>query len=161
MSKKYLLLYLAALLVVSGCVDKPQTQEDNVGWNQTKYEEYSAFYNQLLFDYNNKSVSDEKLMFRLDMKLQEVQRDTEFENTWYLIFHNYYKGINTFSTAKAYQVIAVEKARIERELGNTMAFPRSSAEEKEYWNQSKTYFNKSLEYRQRIEEMKPEGGKNG
>jgi len=44
MSKKYPLLCLIVLLFISGCTDKPQTQAEKAGWNQAKYDEYSAYY---------------------------------------------------------------------------------------------------------------------
>lgn len=149
MSRKYLFLCLIALLIISGCVDKPQTQAEKVGWNQTKHEEYSEFYDRLLDD--NLFRSNEYRMqdiFEIDFKLQEMQQDTEFEKMWYLVFYNYRNGLATQMDAQEYYTAAwnYKESWGDREKYGERA--------RVLGEQAKKYFNKSKEYRQKIEEMK-------
>ena len=108
------------------------------GWDQAKYEEYSTFYDNTTFGYYSRTISAEQTMFKIDMKLQEMPQNTEFEKTWYLVFYNYYKGIDTKTKAPVYQ-----------------SYEFLKPEDREYRRQSAIYFEKSREYLQKIEEMKP------
>ncbi len=157
--KKYLFLCLIALFVVSGCVDKPQTQEDKVGWNQTRYEEYSTFY-QLI---NASGGDPTNVAFKIEDKLSEIPKDkNEFEKTWYLAFLNYKHGIEAGNALKnslenchkdywgrsANDAYAYRPGEIE--CGN-----RNQAKRDAQYPAIKDYFNKAKEYRQKIEEWKP------
>ncbi len=138
--KNYLFLCFIALFVISGCIDKTQTQAEKVGWDQAKYEEYSDFYKNL--------SKNEPTMFEIDVRMQEMQGGTDFDKTWYLVFYNYYKGIETELIAMQYHKASFVGAK---ERGYLNIDPR----ENEYWNQSKAYFDKSKEYRLIIEEWNP------
>lgn len=71
-----------------------------MGWNQTEYEEYSDFYVYLVNNtggcpsYKGCENDFKNVSFKLDQKLNEIPRwKNEFEDTWYLLFYNYQKGI--------------------------------------------------------------------
>lgn len=139
--KKYMIFCLLFLLIISGCIDKLQTQLGGTGWDQSKYEEYSEFY-----DTTRSIKSAEPAMFKLDMKLQEMSQDTEFDKTWYLVFYNYYKGLEASVQATEYRNNYMKR----RDLSDV---PPDTIRRTE--NQAKQYFVKSFEYRQTIEEMNP------
>lgn len=99
--KKYLILCLIVLLIISGCLYKSQTQieEENllkeVGWNHSNYEKYSKFYVYLVNNgcLNKVCIKSYNPNFELDEILDEIpQCKNEFEKTWYLVFSNYQKG---------------------------------------------------------------------
>lgn len=113
MIKKYLFLCLIALLIISGCLYKSQTQieEENllkeVGWNQSNYEKYSKFYVYLVNNgcLNKVCIKSYNTNFELDEILDEIpQWKNEFEKTWYLVFSNYQKAIkeNSATTRDMY-----------------------------------------------------------
>lgn len=139
--KKYVIICLLFLLIISGCIDKLQTQLGGTGWDQSKYEEYSEFYNT-----TTSIESAEPAMFKLDMKLQEMPQDTEFDKTWYLVFYNYYKGLEAWVQATEYRNNYLKRTDLSDVPPDILRRTQ---------NQAKQYFAKSSEYRQMIEEMNP------
>lgn len=102
-------MLVITLLIISGCLYKSQKQieEENllkeVGWNQTKYEEYSDFYVYLANNtdcrYKICRANPENLLFELEEKLDKIpQWENEFEKTWYLVFSNFQKGYKSQSS---------------------------------------------------------------
>lgn len=157
MSVKYLLLYLVALIVITGCIEKPQTQAEKMGWNQVEYDQYSAYYeglvNNTLYLVNNTSTLYGK---SLDEILIDIPKDNnEFEKTWYYVFYYRQKGNeikNNFISAKCRYVSESDNI-----IGiySTQDDVREciSANQRGHEMARGSYI-KALEYRTRIELMK-------
>ncbi|MCX9011089.1 MAG: hypothetical protein OIN66_08200 [Candidatus Methanoperedens sp.] len=152
--KRYLFLCLIVLLVVSGCVDKQQPQAEKVGWNQTRYEEYSAIYNSEGYTalYNNTDyiITPPTISFYNQSKAMDIRAlliemphdDSDFEKMWYSAFSYYLLSLDA-------NVLSITNL-VRRDM------PYQETAQSRYWKQkSSDYYNKSLEYRQKIEEMKP------
>lgn len=156
MPKKYLLLYLIALLILSGCIELPQTQAGKVGWDETRYEMYSKLYNSI-YEYKYDSspvytiagmeqrrIAIQAKLFKIDderkeLKLYEI---TEFEETWGLAFLSYKVGLVAVNISYDKQVPLKD---------GTL---KDTPEAKEWRDKAKFSFNQSAEYRQKIEDMK-------
>ncbi|MCZ7384813.1 MAG: hypothetical protein O8C63_08720 [Candidatus Methanoperedens sp.] len=150
--KKYLFLCIIALFVVSGCVDKIQTQiqAEKTGWDQAKYEEYSKYFDHVMDNQRVPSLA-QSLEFEVKDKLYGMRSDgSEFERTWFLAFSNLQSGLEL--KARAYSFTCYPMKVGEKPDGANIA---SCYNGNKALLESKPYFNKSLEYRQKIEEMKP------
>lgn len=156
LSKKYLLLYIVTLFVISGCIEFPQTQAEKIGWNQVKYEEYSAYYDvlqpypikpgyQYESDYNNVSKG-----LTLDEWLISIPKDkNEFEMTWYLAFYHIKMAKEMRFNLKCVESISndpVEKMMNQRNCEYRLAQEAGA-------KKNATYL-KAAEYRHKIENMK-------
>lgn len=162
MSKKYLFLCLIALIVISGCVDKIQTQiqAGKAGWNQAKYEEYSKYYDEVICihtGYNSQCrplpySNAQSLAFETKDMLFDMRSDeSEFERTWYMAFSNLQNGLELKARAEDFGCYGGKVMDPNPDKANI----DSCSKRNKLLLESKTYFNKSLEYRQKIEEMKP------
>lgn len=117
-------MLVITLLILSGCLYKSQKQIEKenllkeVGWNQTKYEEYSDFYVYLVHNtggcpsYKGCENDNKNVSFKLEQKLNEIPRwKNEFENTWYLLFYNYQKGNEHTGESDKYFKIAYDSCQ--------------------------------------------------
>lgn len=166
MPQKYLFFCLIALFLLfgSGClgeVIKVQTPMDKireeVGWDDMRYEMYSELYDSI-YEYDlspantitainqrrDKALAKTfKIQEMYVNKLNEITKRTEFEQTWSSAFQYYNLGLLAEVSSYNEQVMS--------RYGTLLDTPES----KEWRNKAQQYFNKSLEYRQRIEEWKP------
>lgn len=157
MSKKYLFLCIITLLVISGCVDKIQTQikAETMGWDQAKYEEYSVYYDALLFNYdavklNQSAIKNIQTKGYLTITkgktveewLIDIPKDkSEFEKTWYMVFFYFQKVESEYKR----RVCTLSDGE-----GGCLRY-RGGGDKKI----KDEYLQKAAEYRQKIEEMKP------
>lgn len=96
---------MIAFIVITGCIETPQTQAEKVGWDEAKYKEYSEFYIHLVT--NTSDTPDwwgqgkkryMGMIFEIEDKLMEIPKDkNEFERAWYLVFLNYKRGLEYLS----------------------------------------------------------------
>ena len=160
MRKKYVLLYLVALIVISGCIEFPQTQAEKIGWKQAKYEGYSAYYD-IRRPPPEKIVSPEEYNaisknLTIDEWLISIPKDeNEFENTWYLVFYYIKKGqdepIGTFCNLNPDELRMIDP-KYQQSYKERVC--RIILEQKRM-EQANVSYSKAAEYRQKIEEMKP------
>lgn len=145
--KKYLFLCMVALFIILGCVDKPQTQAEKVGWEQTKYENYSVFYTDFERGVVQSPYSVEDMMIGLHPD------KNEFESLWYQVFINMKRGLEARMKIRNSDCSPAE-------LGGTTedVFSRRTQYCHNLYQvnmrSSEAYFNASAEYRQKIEEMR-------
>lgn len=162
---------LIALLIISGCIEKPQTQAEKVGWDEAKYEEYSAYYDSMValheFSHirdssrlNSKNYSEiydymsrQNAIHRnysinakgktLDEWLIDIPKDkNEFEKAWYLVFYYIQKG-------------QLEKEKLKRCVLLDECLRSEIDANERIKKTADGYYQKAAEYRQMIEEMKP------
>ncbi len=155
MVKKYLFLCLIVLLVISGCVE---TQAEKMGWNQAKYEEYSAYYDILRpppGEAVNKSVYDMISKGKtIDEWLISIPKDkNELENTWYLVFYYIKKGqdepIGTSCPPVSNDpTMNPDVRRAQRDAECSYILQKSRMDK------ANVSYSKAAEYRQKIEDMK-------
>lgn len=156
MSKKYLPLYLVALIVISGCVE---TQAEKVGWNQAKYEEYSAYYDVLRLPPESTVNLSERIAISKNMTIDEwlisIPKDkNEFEMTWYLVFYNIEKAMNTPSD-NVKRCSSIENP-MDRSAGTTrmIRLECQNRETEVYKSKVNASYLKATEYRQKIEDIR-------
>lgn len=159
MTIKYLFSCLIALLVISGCIDRQLTQAEKVGWDETRYEMYSKLYDSIYeYDYDSSpayTIADMKQrrafaqakLFKIDEERTKIypenQYITEFEEMWGLAFLSYKIGLVGVNMSYDMQIPLRD---------GTL---KDTPEAKEYRGKTKSMFNYSLEYRQKIEEWNP------
>jgi len=151
--KKYLFLCIITLLVISGCVDKIQTQikAETMGWDQAKYEDYSKYYDKVRPPYTNAQT----LVFDIKDKLLDMHSDgSEFERTWYLAFSNLQNGLELRARADDFVCLPGDKGSIS-ENNLDVAAINACSKRKTLLQESGVYFQKAFEYRKKVEEMKP------
>ncbi len=153
MSQKIISLFLIliALFVVSGCVE---TQAEKVGWNQAKYEEYSAYYDILrppIGKTVNKSDYDTiSKGMTIDEWMISIPKDkNEFENTWYLVFYHIKKAQDMRPVVKD-----CSKAVYTDRTPNLWEMSCQQDYQALYKKQVDDIYSKAAEYRQKIEDMK-------
>ncbi len=153
MSQKYLFLCLISLLFISGCIDKPQTQAEKVGWDEAKYEEYSAYYEALLFSHDQSKVNRSAIHNiitnystitkgkPIEEWLIDIPKDkNEFEKAWYMVFYYFQKG--QLESKK------VSVCDLKISIGECFSSNRDAKKAAD------GYYQKATEYRQKIEDMK-------
>src|SRR3972149_9676883 len=100
MIQKFLFLCLIVIVLITGYIEIQQTQADKVGWDQIKYEEYSAYYDILRPAPGRVVTQSEYNAISKGMTIDEwlisIPKDkNEFENTWYLVFYHIKKAQDT------------------------------------------------------------------
>lgn len=164
-----LLMLLIALLIISGCIDNTQSEvkspSEEAGWNQTKYEEYSKFY-ELLINGTCRTLSCSKvqfqsLAFEIEDKLAEMPSNkSEFEKTWRLAFSNYQHGLEALTNAYGTGCSPADFQGIYTTYPNVREKRQICRTDYVIGSQNaQTYFDKSYEYRQNIEEWNPHAPK--
>ena len=148
------------VLIFSGCVDSPSTEEDKIGWNQAKYDEYSLFYdksiNKTCIDRNKLCVPQQEtqsLVYEIEDRQDYIQPDrNEFDKIWYQVFSNYRRGFEIYVKAQDTGCIKIPLYGASAEVirRNRKACNKYD----ELFGQAMNYFNKSKESRQIIEELR-------
>ena len=159
--KPHIFPFLIALLVISGCVDKIQTQiqAENSGWDHNKYEEYSQYYNDVCGYERHKNCNNpsSSYLFGVKEKLIDIHSEgSDFERTWYMAFFNLQNGLEIKSRSN--EIICNPNLPKKLFLDPTEPNPDYSSCKKiqnTIISESNKYFSKSIEYRQKIENMKP------
>ena len=163
---KYLFLCLTFLLVVSGCVDKSQTQAEKADWNQTKYEEYSNFYEYLINDTRTavgsmRSTHVQKLIFEIEeyLLMKMPSSKNEIEKTWYLAILNHQHGLEALVKAYGSNCSSGAMGGVpnygEKYYGENIHRENCRQNYLTWSKEAYTYFDKSYEYRQNIELWNP------
>jgi len=157
--KTYIFLCLISLLVISGCIEFPQTQAEKVGWNQPKYEAYSAYYDILRPPPGkvvNKSeydmISEGKT---IDEWIISIPKDkNELENTWYLVFYYIKKGQDVPLDTSPCPVNRDSTMNPDVRNAPLASGDCQSARQKSRMNTANVSYSKAAEYRQKIEDIK-------
>lgn len=152
MIKNYLISILMVLIIISGCVYNP------TGWDQAKYEEYSAYYDILrppLGKIVNKSEYNAiSKNMTIDEWLIAIPKDkNEFENTWYLAFYFIKKAQDTPYD----RTCNLEGRNLDMNPDVRQAQNQAECEyitRNRYMVKLNESYSKATEYRQKIEDMK-------
>jgi hypothetical protein len=158
MTKKYIFLYLIALIVITGCIELSQTQAEKMGWNQAKYEEYSAYYD-ILRPPPGKTVTQSEYNaisknMTIDEWLISIPKDkNELENTWYLVFYHIKKAQDTpYDRTCNTETRNLDMNPAVREAQNRAECEYITRDR--YMVKLNESYSKAIEYRQKIEDMK-------
>ncbi len=154
MLKKYLLIYLVALILITGCIEFPQTKMEKKGWDQVEYEEYSLYYNILQPTPEKTITQSEYNVISKNMTIDEwlisIPKDkNEFEMTWYLVFYHIKKAQDMRPIAKdcsgaLYSGMSPEVSKVQCQIDYQTHFKKQVEE----------IYSKAADYRQKIEDMK-------
>jgi hypothetical protein len=155
MIQKYLFLCLIVLIVITGCIEIQQTLADKVGWDQIKYEEYSAYYD-LLRPAPGRVVTQSEYNaiskgMTIDEWLISIPKDkNEFENTWYLVFYHIKKAQDTRPIIKD-----CSGARYEGGNPTVDQIQCQADYQALYLEQLDEIYSKAADYREKIEDLSP------
>lgn len=155
MIQKYLFLCLIVLIVITGCIEIQQTQADKVGWDQIKYEEYSAYYDILRPAPGRVVTQSEYNAISKGMTIDEwlisIPKDkNEFENTWYLVFYHIKKAQDTRPVVKDCSGARYEGGNPAVDQIQCQADYRAL-----YIEQVDEIYSKAADYREKIEDLSP------
>lgn len=165
-----LLLFALIIVLVSGCV------MNKTGWDQEKYEKYSEFYDKI----NNSNADGHKSgsVVEIEDFMIGMPQDTEFDKTWYFTLLYFKRGVEAKNDGRKeieglhyprpvvmYKYVGGQAYKTDEYKTYLEELNRYKEREKQiiiqYKRESENYYNQSYEYRQKIEEMKPDDGKNG
>ena len=162
-----IVLLLIVILFFSGCVELAENNTDkiNVGWNNSKYDDYSNFYKYLINNtrsdmYHMRTTHMQELVFEIDDKLMEMPSDkNEIEKTWYLALSNHQHGlealVKAYGTDCSSGAIGGVPNYGEKYPGENIHRENCRQNYLAWSKQAQIYFDKSYEYRQNIEEWNP------